>query len=755
MNDNITYIAHVKETAPGTWAVHRLDDHLRKVGNLAAEMAEGFGGAPWAKAAGLWHDLGKYRGEFQVYIKGETGYNPDAQEAHIEREGSGRVDHSTAGAVYATDQHRAAGRLLAYLIAGHHTGLPDWAGSDTGAAALQNRLENARKQCYLEEALSAQIPQEIRTMPADMLKSKPLGGSDGLHLWLRMLFSCLVDADFLDTERFMRPETADKRGGNRSMVDLKASFDAWMTKNMKKAPGETAPHVNRAREMVLKDCRAAGESEPGIYTLTVPTGGGKTLSGMAFALEHAVAHGKDRIIVAIPYTSIIEQTARTYKRTFGDDDVLEHHSNIEPSRADVEDSRSRLASENWDASIIVTTNVQLFESLFASRTSRCRKLHRIANSVIVLDEAQMLPPEFLQPILDTLRLLTEYYGATVVLSTATQPALSAIKRNFAAKEIISDVESLFSTLDRVRWDIPTDLNTPRSWEELAPEIAGHEQALVVVNRRQHARELHALLPAGTIHLSGQMCGAHRARVIDEIKRCLDAGKPVRVVSTQLVEAGVDIDFPVVYRAIAGLDSLAQAAGRCNREGKLDRGRVVVFVPPEPSPSGLLRYGEDASKNVLHKADVRQITCGLQKRYFKRFFSRTSADKHGVGELLTRDAAAGKVQFRTAAKKFRLIDDATLPVIVRYDSVESGKGGRVDRLIEALRNSGPHRWLMRELQPYVVQVYEHELNDLRKIGAVEEVYPGYWWIAETKPPLYSDVVGLLKADDVVNIQPPPL
>jgi CRISPR-associated endonuclease/helicase Cas3 len=337
--------------------------------------------------------------------------------------------------------------------------------------------------------------------------------------------------------------------------------------------------VNVIRKEVLTACREAARDAAGLYSLTVPTGGGKTLSGLAFALEHAVRHGKSRIVYVIAYTSIIEQTAQVLSEIFGPENVVEHHSNLAPER---ETERSRLASENWDAPILVTTNVQFFESLYAARSSRCRKLHNLVNSVVILDEAQLLPPELLTPCVDVLNHLTRHYGVTVLLSTATQPALPGLD---PAREIVPDKIRLYETLKRTEIRFPDSLQEPTDWETVAEELRRHEQALCVVNTRRDCYDLFRLMPEGTIHLSALMCGEHRSQVIAEIKRHLKEGAPCRVISTQLVEGGVDLDFPVVYRALAGLDSIAQAAGRCNREGRLNAegrlGVVRVFVPPKP------------------------------------------------------------------------------------------------------------------------------------------------------------------------------
>ncbi|MCC6208101.1 MAG: CRISPR-associated endonuclease Cas3'', partial [Gammaproteobacteria bacterium] len=378
-NRDVDYLAHVRQDRNGQFVVHPLGEHLSAVARLASEFSNEFGASDWGYIAGLWHDLGKYSKEFQSYIKKASGY--EKANAHIEVEDSavGRVDHSTAGAIHAMRQFDKHGRILAYLIAGHHAGLPDWSASGTGGKALSIRLA-AEQNHLLDRIPTHTIPPEMLAQPKPTSKLK--GGTDGFHLWLRMLFSCLADADFLDTEAFMDDEKAASRDGYRDMPSLLEDYDKHMADKTAKA--DKTP-VNDIRADILRQCREKAQLDPGIFSLTVPTGGGKTLSGMAFALQHAVRHQKRRIIYVIPYTSIIEQTAGIFRGIFGDN-VLEHHANLDP---DKEDARSRLATENWDASIIVTTNVQFFESLFAARTSRCRKLHNIVNSVVVLDEAQL------------------------------------------------------------------------------------------------------------------------------------------------------------------------------------------------------------------------------------------------------------------------------------------------------------------------------------------------------------------------------
>jgi CRISPR-associated endonuclease/helicase Cas3 len=720
-------LAHVRQDDSGKWHEHLLDEHLCGVAVMAADFAADFYSNDWANITGIWHDLGKYSTEFQQYIRSVSGYD-----AHIEA--PGRVDHSTAGAIHAVRQFGAHGRILAYLIAGHHTGLPDWHSAETGGKALSIRL--GAEQNHLLDRIPAQsIPQEILAQPKPT--TKPRGGVEGLHLWLRMLFSCLVDADRLDTETFM--DGARSAYGN--IANLLADFDRHMAAFA--ASADNTP-VNVIRANILRQCREKASLAPGLFSLTVPTGGGKTLSGMAFALRHAMQHKKQRVIYVIPYTSIIEQTANTFRAIFGNN-VVEHHANLDP---DKEDARSHLATENWDAPIIVTTNVQFFESLFAARTSRCRKLHNIVNSIVVLDEAQLLPPEFLQPIADVMNQLASHYGVTFVLSTATQPALGSFQP-FGGKpfrgldnvhEIMDDPDALYQKLKRVEVSVPDDLQTPRDWESIAAELLQHPSVLCIVSRRDDARELHRLMTAdeegkNTLHLSALMCGEHRSKVIADITARLKRNEPVRVISTQLVEAGVDVDFPVVYRTLAGLDSIAQAAGRCNREGKQDNlGQVVVFVPPKPAPPGLLRQAAQISVSLLSGNASNVLGRDLAKQFFEHLYVRApSLDKHGIHELLTQDARDGQIQFRTVAEKFRLIDDSAYQtILVRY--------GDNDVLLGKLAKEGPQRWLMRKLQRYSVNLPKRLFAQLEKQGDVREIWQGIY--AQVGDTLYDKSLGVV-------------
>lgn len=698
-----------------------LREHLAAVAELAAQFGAELGCSEWTRLAGLWHDLGKCSREFQQYIQQSSG--PDIKN----RTRPGRVDHSTFGAQTACKKLGPLGRVIAYAIAGHHAGLPDWQSKDAGATALAQRL--------VKPVPSAQPPDDL--MAAGRPVEKPRPGTDAA-MWIRMLFSCLVDADCLDSEAFNEPGMVRLRQSYPSLEQLAPLFDNYMRLKSEKA---AKTPVNAVRARVLNQCLAKAEETSAIFTLTVPTGGGKTLSSMAFALRHALKHSKRRIIYVIPYTSIIEQTADQFRDIFGDA-VLEHHSNIEtPETEDEAYTRSRLASENWDAPLVVTTTVQFFESLYASRASRCRKLHNIVNSVVILDEVQLLPPDLLKPILKALAELHKSYGVTLLLSTATQPAFRPMRTpDFRFDglpdtwEIVDDPASLHAALKRVDVQVPVDMSMHLSWEDLARKLTQYPTVLCIVNRRDDCRKLHQLMPAGTIHLSALMCGEHRSTVIKTLRQRLKDKQPTRVISTQLVEAGVDLDFPVVYRALAGLDSLAQAAGRCNREGLLpNKGQVVVFVPETDPPRGLLRMAAGVAKRLLPGEDGDPLALERFTAYFKELYwlHGERLDKHGILGLLADDEL--RFSFRTAAAKFQIIDESQYaPVFVRYGD---GAG-----MLNKLAKTGPERWLMRKLQRYVVNVPRYLLDELKRSGEIEELFPGV--LVQTTLGLYDEQVGLV-------------
>ena len=705
--DKDVHFAHSKEGQPlSAW--QPLDRHLEQVADLAGEFAGVFGAASWGRLIGLWHDLGKYAPDFQRYIRGSS-------EAHIEGK-TGRVNHSSAGALLAIDQFDQLGRILAYAIAGHHAGLPDWQSANAPAASLAYRLNAVE---LLTAARSGDIPKAITEQVKPWEKGR-CGTELSRSIWLRMLFSCLVDADFLDTERFMNPEKGDLRGRYPELVDLVPLFDNYMAG---KTAGAAETAVNRIRSEILQACRKKSEESPGLFTLTVPTGGGKTLSSMAFALRHAQLHGKRRIIYVIPYTSIIEQTADQFRTIFGDA-VLEHHSNLDVNDPGRDNAHTRLACENWDAPIIVTTSVQFFESFFANRTSRCRKLHNIPESISILDEVQLLPTDFLKPVLELVRDLQMNYGVTFVLSTATQPAFGpqrSMDFEFTGlpglREIISPTLDLYNRLRRTRVEILENLATPLQWNDLANRLASHTSVLCIVNRRDDARSLWEQLPQGAFHLSALMCGAHRSACIAEIKKNLAAGRPTRVVSTQLVEAGVDLDFPFVYRALAGLDSVAQAAGRCNREGLLKEGIVYVFRPESAIPVGYLRQAAGIGQQLLTGAPDDPLTPEQFDLFFRQLYwmRGNRLDREKIMQLLGNDSAL-RISFRTAAEKFKIIDDNSFTsVLVRYEEGE--------QLIATLRSQGPERHLLRRAQRFVVNLPRYIAGRLIAEGAIEEIHPG--------------------------------
>lgn len=705
--------AHSRKSAPLTeWQT--LDAHLLAVADSAGKFASAFGSSEWARLVGLVHDIGKAQKAFQSYLLRCNGID-DSEPDY------GDHSHSGAGACWLSKNAGNLGKALAYCVAGHHAGLPDWSGGDTPDGALVRRLEHDAH--ILDDTALTKWLKEHEEILRDVKRDMPFtfrSKDSSLSFWIRMMYSCLVDADFLDTEAFMDSNRATMRPISPPIETLAESFFAKLDEKERSAANTT---VNRLRARIRAACEKASELPSGFFSLTVPTGGGKTLSGTAFAFKHALKHGLKRIIYVIPYTSIIEQTADVLREFLGEENVLEHHSNFDP---DKETPQSRLASENWDAPVIVTTAVQFFESLYACKSSRCRKLHNIAESVVVLDEVQLLPMRLLLPCVDALRQLVLDYRVSVVLSTATQLNLPGIDQGLV-REMIPQELDLYKRLRRTRIEFPEDLGARSTWVDIATDLKSHSQVLCIVNTRRDCHDLFNEMPPGTIHLSASMCGEHRSCVIAEIKRKLAAGESVRVVSTQLVEAGVDVDFPVVYRAFAGLSSIAQSAGRCNREGRLEGlGRVVVFLPPKKTPVKDLRDGEYAMGDILRRdGGVDPDDASSYPAYFKALHSRVNdmglAFERMVGvsvppEYLSearQRAEPLKYQFREAASAFKMIDGASqISIIVRY--------GKSDVLIDSLRAVGPKRDIMRRLQRYTVNVPRGSLPGLLEKGFVEEL-----------------------------------
>ncbi len=758
------YIAHVKQEND-KWETHSLEDHLWDVANIAKQYANSFDSAEWAWLAGLWHDLGKYRPAFQKHIKKSSGYNLDAS---ISSEKDPNKNHASTGAMYAVKymrQHRAKefGRALAYTIAGHHAGLPDFTRSEAKGLSLDETLQD---QHFLQEALAEPIPEKV--LAGSVPKTKlPLDTWDDLHCWIRMVFSALVDADFLDTEQFMNPgKTARRRVSHPDMPILLEQFDVYIGKLTMKAEASV---VNQLRTEILQQARHKAKEHSGVYTMTVPTGGGKTLSSLAFALEHACTHNKRRIIYAIPYTSIIEQTAKIFKDIFEScgEIVLEHHSNVEPEDSK-EVTATRLAAENWDIPIVVTTTVQLFESLFAAKPSRCRKLHNLVNSVIVLDETQLLPPNNLEPIRHVIKLLAKHYGVTFLLTTAT-PTPSAsfgdalgkiLLQDIETTEVIDQPERYYQQLRRVTYTLPKNFFSNQSWEEVAEQIQQHPTVLAVVNKRHDARSLFLAMEQDDtlFHLSALMCPKHRQRVIDKVKQRLQEGQPTRVISTQLVEAGVDFDFPVVFRAATGLDSVIQAGGRCNREGKLKDangefmlGHTIVFVPPGRPPASLLDTAFQTTTSILRGYQGNIDNPELIHTYFKQLYSRLGKfDSGDVLSLLQDDASNINIQFRTAAQRFQMIEqDQTFTIFVDYSNDES-EDNQIKFWLNRLKCGSIDRCLIRKLQPYSISMYNFEKQKLISAGVIKETESGYYIIAGSG--IYDQCLGFLGDEVLTNYGP---
>lgn len=680
---------------------HSLREHLEAVGDLAASFASKFGQSELGRQLGLCHDLAKADPRFQEYLR-----------ASAEGRSTAKCPHSAPSA-------RASRELLgpfAFAILGHHAGIPD------KGEALRMLANSDPQSVQAAVELMGELIRDLG--PLDRVQ---LDGEHGLNaeMLVRMAFSCLVDADFLDTERHFSPGEAVQRMPHPAIGQYLHRLDEHLDR-FKGAKGK----VNRVRAEILNACRTAAEGPKGAFRLTVPTGGGKTLSGLAFALNHANRHGMDRVIVAIPYTSIIEQTAAVYAEAVGRENILEHHSAIDFETTEddqtVHELRSRLNCENWDCPLVVTTTVQLFESLLHNKPSRCRKLHNITNSVILLDEAQAVPPKTLGPILDVLAELVANYGCSVVFCTATQLDYSKVDGRLLkdAKEIVPEYASHFDSLKRVEYWVDLECRTV---DDLAKTLAIESQALAVFNTRKDAlrvaqavRDL--ISSSGSLfHLSTLMCLHHRRTVIAEVRRRLQAGDPVLLVSTQVVEAGVDLDFPVVYRDVGPLDRIVQVAGRCNREGKLDAlGRCVVFrLEGGEAPPGPYRTAIDITVPILESYREGLDSPDALAQYSRDLFRFTET---GSLQCPNDRAEVQKLRqnfdFASVARTFRLIEEDTVPVIVKsYLSVE-------DTVLIKEWESNPAGWF-RRIAPYTVSLFTHDLARLQSDGKIYKHESGAW------------------------------
>jgi len=727
--------------AEETW--EPLEKHLREVADLAAKFAESFGGEEGARIAGLLHDLGKAKPEFQAYLRGLRGSEP----------------HAAAGAKLCAERYgEQVGRILAFCIAGHHTGIANGVadgGEHNRITPLKDKLASEPLP-FVPNWLT--IPDRPQRPPGPFAAEWTSAGPDekafALAFFVRMIFSCLVDADFLATEGFYADAEGREveRGWTGDVSALKQTLDRHML-----GFGVPKTEVDRLRAEVLTAARAHAPDKPGLFTLTVPTGGGKTLSSLSFALDHALRHGLRRVVYVIPFTSIIEQTAAEFRKALNDDDaILEHHSSFDweglsltkKGVGDDDEGRDgveklRLAAQNWDRPIIVTTAVQFFESLFANKTSRCRKLHNLAKSVIVLDEAQTLPLKLLRPCLAALRELARGYGASVVLCTATQPAIlredgfkpaEALSREcpvLPVREIAPNPRQLYEKLRRVRVSNVGALDDAA----LVQRLLSQDQVLCIVNSRVHAREVFdALTPAeGTWHLSTSMTAMHRRAFLTQIRSDLKNGRPVRLISTSLVEAGVDISFPVVYRAVAGIDSIAQAAGRCNRNGELgtDGGQLFVFDPGEAlgrrPPPELKQFAQTAMSVMAKPEHSDPLTLDAVRAYFGELFWRRGdeqldgakvAQLPGIMRALRGGQPRLEFPFESIAHGFCVIETAMVPIII--EATGKVEFGAPKSLIAALRHADRPGGIARKLQQFLVNIPAKARLKLIADGAAEIV-----------------------------------
>jgi len=700
-----------------------LSHHLAAVGDRAAEFAAEFGWQELGRVAGRLHDIGKCSAAFQAYIRGER---------------SSGGDHSSAGArvaIAAYGKH-VLGRSLGFAIAGHHAGLAD-------GVKLDERLQAEPADAPGWQDHTEPLPDGKALHPTFLPQGAGDKGFSEAFL-IRMLFSCLVDADFLETERFYAKANKQpiQRGKHRDLATLRDALRRHMA--WKRAEAKPT-QLNTLRAEVLDHAVAKAELPPGAFTLTVPTGGGKTLTSLSFALEHAVRHGLRRVVYVIPFTSIIEQTAREFRKALNTtDDVLEHHASFdweEAAAARIADGEGRdglvklrRAAENWDVPIVVTTAVQFFESLYAARTSRCRKLHNLAGSVIVLDEAQTLPIKLLRPCVAALKELSANYRASVVLCTATQPALlkkDGFANGFAideSRELASNPKELYTRLKRVRVERRAG---PTDDETIAARFAERAQMLCIVNSRPHARALFDRIRElpGRLHLSTLMCARHRRAKLAMLRDRLAAGEPARVVSTSLIEAGVDISFPEVWRAIAGLDSIAQAAGRCNREGGPVLGRTVVFEPAEARPPKELEGLWQATRSILPHHEDDPLTLDAVTAYFKELYWQKGpeafdtakvADYPGILPAIRERASELLFPFASIADAFRLIEDVMVPVIVPWRAAPDDRDAeKVLARIAAMDR--PCRDDLRRLQQYTVPVPRRDRDAWLLAGVLRPVH----------------------------------
>ncbi len=689
--------------------IQTLPEHLEGTAALAEKFAEAFGNGDWGYCCGMLHDIGKYSEKFQKKISEELSI---------------LVDHATAGAKVCLEKGGFY-QFMSYCIAGHHAGLPDY-GSAADTGSERTLVGRSRKKIEDYQAYKTEITvPEIATNPFDPMKTQNPDFS--LSVFIRMLYSCLVDADFLDTESFMKEGLAQRDSGEPMGILLKKLEDhlsQWLLNREQDT-------INGRRTEILRNCLERGDQGKGLFRLTVPTGGGKTIASLAFALRHAVKHHMDRVIYVIPYTSIIEQNAEVFRSILGEQNVLENHYNVDYEGSE-ELISMQLAAENWDKPVVVTTNVQFFESLYANKSSKCRKLHNIANSVIVFDEVQMLPNDYLKPCTAMMEELVRNYGVSLVLCTATQPALkSFFQQETEIMELCPRMEEQFQFFQRATLENIGYVTE----EELIEKMKNQHQVLCIVNTKKRAQALFQKLEGeGIYHLSTSMYPKHRRRVLGEIRKRLKAGKKCILISTSLVEAGVDLDFQSVYRQLAGVDSIIQAAGRCNREGKRNpqESKVSVFQFEDKEMVPGQRQQMDVTKLLLAEGqDLSSLDC--IEKYFQMLY-------HFRGESLDKKKILQEFQnkqynFAKVGKEFRLIEENTKTILIPKEE-------EADEILRQLRYCGYTKSAIRKAGQYCIQLYEQDfvkLNDAGMLKPISEDIEDFYELA--KESQYTEEMGL--------------
>ena len=712
----------------GVW--HELSDHLKAVAEKARLFATPLGMGEHAYFAGLWHDLGKASCVFQSYLSACEKSDTEAKRLFPQR------DHKLTGVSYAVRKHNST--EIAFAIEGHHGGL-------TSMDQLRQRLmdePNFDPFGAIERVREAEL--KLNLDPDEPLNERYPGDLLAAEMGIRFLTSCLVDADFLDTE--MHFGGVQRSTSEVSIRDLLIRLDTSLAardEELEKTP------INKERFNYLRHVvNNADRSGQGIYQMSGSTGIGKTLTGLSAAFHHARTNQQRRIIFALPYMTVTEQTASVFREILGDDRiVLEHHSGY--LEDDSDDTWSRLASENWDAPVVVTTTVQLFESLFARSPSRLRKLHNLANAVIVIDEAQTIPLEVLDPVLDAIKWLAKYANTTVVFMTATQPAWDSLK-------LFEDLTlgnwgylSTTSTFRRVNWIYQAE---PIEAADVAKQLMEQNQVLCIVNSIKDSLNIWASIVPGDdcFYLSSRLCKAHRRQVVEELKERLSGNLPCKVVSTQLIEAGIDLDFPVVWRALAPLPSIAQAAGRCNRNAHLDKGNMIVFqLVDSVAPPGNYQLGIDTARTIVNL--YKEAFDPEDADQLSRWFSDVYRDAGSLDQYHVNSARKRLDYLRVAhgsgnpSGRFRIINDEQQNVVVNWGDFDSRS--RVEEILQSASHGGhPSRYDLRFLSQYSVSINKWQYQKMTQETRIQPLQPSWLvrWIG-----IYSDKVGLSFGSNLIQ------